>query len=64
MTKNMTYEEELRKSITDLQAVLSEVTFCLESVAPLKHKERGFLPLCDKARKILKNKKISKLLEH
>ncbi len=64
MTKNMTYEEELRKAIIDLQEVLGEVTFCLESVAHLQHKEKEFLPLCDKARKILESKKISKLLEY
>lgn len=64
MAKNMTYEEELRKAIVDLQAVLGEVTFCLESVAHLQHREKEFLPLCDKARNIRESKKISKLLEH
>ena len=59
-----TYEEDLRNAIVELQMVLNEAVFALESVAHLQHKEKELLPLCDKARKIVESKKISKLLEH
>jgi hypothetical protein len=36
-----------------LEAVLTEVTFALESVAHLRSMEKDLLPVCDKARDIL-----------
>ncbi len=64
MTKNLTYEDQLRNSIIELQVMINELVFPLESIAHLQHKERELLPLCDKARNLVESKKINKLLEH
>ena len=50
--------------IIQLREALADTTFALETVAHLQHKERELLPLCDKAREVLEDKKGNKLCEY